>query len=346
MILPSLARCGPVLVAQKIVNELKDKVHFTVFYFDATVEVDMPVPSIQISFTKKINVREFDVVHCHMLRPDLYVWYHRLYKQIPVLSTLHQYIHESLNFTYGKLIASLFTPIWRRALSKMHAIACINQHMAKHYQSLGSKESVFEIYNGLEPYSAMPVKEHEQLAEIKRNFTLVGNVALLVKRKGLAQLVHSLVMNSKRFLVLVGEGPERLPLELLAQELGVADRMLITGFKENARDYLPYLDVFVMPSYSEGFGLALVEAVAANIPVVASNIESFKEMFDPKEICFFELDDTESLNQAIFQANTEKDHLIPLAYQKYMAKFTSKQMGDKYFSSYLNIHLTANEGLK
>lgn len=346
VILPSLARCGPVLVAQNIILALQQEVLFTVFYFDEILEVTMPVPCHKISFNTNLEVKQFDVIHSHMLRPDLYVWYHHLHKKIPVVSTLHQYIYESLSYTYGSFIASLFTPVWRRALSKMHRIACINQHMASYYSSLGAKGSVFEIYNGVEEIILNEVLEHQQLLEIKSRFNIVGNIALLVKRKGLDQLVHSLTLDTNRFLILVGEGPERKNLESLAQQLGVADRLIITGFKANARDYLPYMDVFVMPSHSEGFGLALVEAVAAQIPVVASRIPSFQEMFEPNEICFFELGSFDSLNNAIHRAQQEKLRLIQLAYHKYITQYTNKQMAMKYLACYQRLSNANNEELK
>jgi len=345
VILPSLARCGPVLVAHKIISSLLHQVDFFVFYFDPIVEVSMPVSCQQIKFTTSIDVSKFDLVHSHMLRPDLYVWFHRLPKKVPVISTLHQYIEESLTYSYGALIAKLFTPIWKMALKRMSIIACINQHMAVHYHKLLPQDAVFEIYNGLEAWESKQVEEHEALLLLKKRYTLVGNIALLIKRKGLEQLIRTLLLDEKLFLILVGEGEERNNLESLALQLGVNNRVKFMGFKENPRDYLPYFDVFVMPSHSEGFGLALVEAVAAKVPVVASQIGSFKEMFPENELCFFELNNIESLYQAILRSQQDKETFIQAAYSRYTASYTQLQMANKYLLAYQQLQLIANEGI-
>ena len=73
-ILPSLANKGPIIVARDIVNELskKDDIECKVFYFDDITELTFACPVKKISFISKINFEEFDIIHSHMLRPDLY----------------------------------------------------------------------------------------------------------------------------------------------------------------------------------------------------------------------------------------------------------------------------------
>ena len=77
-ILPSLKRVGPTIVAHSIVDSLKKSGHnIEVFYFDSIHELNFDVPTTQISFFKHIDIDRFDIIHTHMLRPDLYValWY-------------------------------------------------------------------------------------------------------------------------------------------------------------------------------------------------------------------------------------------------------------------------------
>ncbi|MEB3169439.1 MAG: glycosyltransferase [Synechococcaceae cyanobacterium] len=101
-------------------------------------------------------------------------------------------------------------------------------------------------------------------------------VARLVHQKGLDLLIRALAelrlqpANDWR-LVLVGDGPERQSLEELALREGLADRVRFEGFQSNPGSYLARASVFVLPSRHEGMPNALLEAMAAALPVVVSD---------------------------------------------------------------------------
>ena len=102
-----------------------------------------------------------------------------------------------------------------------------------------------------------------------------------------------------RFQILhCGDGKERQPLQELAQTLGVADRVLFVGRKPAGFRFLQLADIFVMPSYSEGFPLAMLEAASMQKAIVCSDIPVFREIFSEQEIVTFELDNTNSLRDA------------------------------------------------
>ena len=79
-------------------------------------------------------------------------------------------------------------------------------------------------------------------------------------------------------LLLVGDGPDRIPAEHLARELGVIEDIRFLGKQEPVEEILSIADVFLMPSGSETFGLAALEAMACNVPVVASDIGGLPEL--------------------------------------------------------------------
>ncbi|NLT07660.1 MAG: glycosyltransferase family 4 protein [Solirubrobacterales bacterium] len=107
--------------------------------------------------------------------------------------------------------------------------------------------------------------------------TVVGSLGRLTDQKDYAALVRVLPRLEGVTLALVGDGPQRPALERLAAELGVADRMLITGWVEDARRHLPALDVFALPSRWEGMPLVILEAMHAGVPVVATDVGSVAE---------------------------------------------------------------------
>jgi N-acetyl-alpha-D-glucosaminyl L-malate synthase BshA len=73
-------------------------------------------------------------------------------------------------------------------------------------------------------------------------------------------------------LVLVGDGPERAPVEALARERGLADAVAFAGPRPDVADDLPHADAFLLPSATESFGVAALEAMSAGVPVVAYRV--------------------------------------------------------------------------
>jgi glycosyltransferase involved in cell wall biosynthesis len=109
---------------------------------------------------------------------------------------------------------------------------------------------------------------------------IVGSVARLAPEKGLDTAVRALAALPKvrgftarePVLVVAGEGPERQELQQLAQALGVAECVHLLGHVEDVPRFLGALDAFVLPSRSEGQSIALLEAMAANLPIAASRV--------------------------------------------------------------------------
>lgn len=79
-------------------------------------------------------------------------------------------------------------------------------------------------------------------------------------------------------LLLVGDGPDRMPAEHLARELGIYNDIRFLGKQDAVEEVLSIADVFIIPSGSETFGLAALEAMACNVPVVASDIGGLPEL--------------------------------------------------------------------
>src|SRR6266852_6782237 len=84
-------------------------------------------------------------------------------------------------------------------------------------------------------------------------------------------------------LVIVGDGPEREPLEAAAASLGLSDRVVFTGQVNNVQVYFAAADVLVNPSHSEGSPYVLLEAMAAGLPIVATAVGGVPEMVENNE---------------------------------------------------------------
>lgn len=108
------------------------------------------------------------------------------------------------------------------------------------------------------------------------------SVGRLINLKGCLELVraYALAQLDNTELVFVGTGPLHASIEGLANELGVGDRIKLLGFSDNVRAYLRQAHVFVMHSRQEGMPIALLEAGAEGLPVIATPVGSIPSLLD------------------------------------------------------------------
>ncbi len=116
---------------------------------------------------------------------------------------------------------------------------------------------------------------------------LVGLGARLVWEKGLDDLLHAWRLVSAEVpearLVIAGDGPERAALEELTTGLGLASSVQFAGTMRDMPSLYRALDVFVLPSVSEGLPLALLEAMAAGLPIVATRVGGIPSVLEPAD---------------------------------------------------------------
>jgi glycosyltransferase involved in cell wall biosynthesis len=137
--------------------------------------------------------------------------------------------------------------------------------------------------------------------------------------------------------VIIGNGRELESLQRLAQKLRITERCRFCGFRSKPENYFRYFDLFVIPSRSEGFGLALIEAVQKKVPVICSDIEVFKELFSPDEVTFFKLDNKQSLIEALNVAIGAGNKKAVLAYTRYQNNYTGRLMAKCYSDLYQSV---------
>jgi N-acetyl-alpha-D-glucosaminyl L-malate synthase BshA len=106
----------------------------------------------------------------------------------------------------------------------------------------------------------------------------------------------------------VGDGPERVPTERRARDLGVYDDVRFLGKQDPIEEILSIADVFLMPSGSETFGLAALEAMACEVPVVATDVGGLPELIVHGETGFLcPLDDLQEFTERTRELLTDDD---------------------------------------
>jgi glycosyltransferase involved in cell wall biosynthesis len=119
---------------------------------------------------------------------------------------------------------------------------------------------------------------------IRPEVPVVITVGRLEEQKGIAYLLRAAVdvlreRTDSRFLI-VGDGPDRASLEALAASLGIAESVTFTGVRSDVPGLLKAADVFVLPSLWEGMPNALLEAMAAGLPCIATAVEGSQEVIE------------------------------------------------------------------
>lgn len=109
----------------------------------------------------------------------------------------------------------------------------------------------------------MPVKGHSYL---------LSAFSKLLQRSGYSNAEQNL------YLVLVGDGPEAEKLRQQAEDLSIAEYVVFTGYRKDVPDFLQMADLFVLPSLMEGMPIILLEAMAAGLPILASDVGGISEV--------------------------------------------------------------------
>jgi glycosyltransferase involved in cell wall biosynthesis len=167
---------------------------------------------------------------------------------------------------------------------------------------------------------------------------VILSVAELHERKGLKHLIKAMPAilegcKEGAKLVLVGTGPAQADLEELAVKEGIIDNVLFLGFKKDVPHLMAASDIFVLPSEKEAFGLVLLEAAIAGLPIVASNVGGIPEVIEdgvngilvPPAI-------SGRLAGAIleiFNNNFKRKGYIEEGYKRVKSRFSAKVMAEK-----------------
>lgn len=199
------------------------------------------------------------------------------------------------------------------------------------------------ISNGIntEQFQFDPVRRNDIRSKLKITDSelVIGNVGQLCETKNQSFLINVFTEllqkrpNSK--LLLVGDGPDRNTLEQLAEQKGIAERVIFVGNTNNVAGYLMTMDVFAFPSKHEALPFAVLEAQASGLPVIASN--NIPDTVKLSENVSFLPIDNDSISKwiaAITAAHCEKrDNGIEIVRKAgYDIETTVKQVEELYFS--------------
>lgn len=286
----------------------------------------------------------YDVIHTHGIWPEHYVlkhychrWKNREGRRTKLITTLHCYCFQDFFDLYGKMKGSLLGVLYLITKLPYDKVVCLSQNMMNYYRGYISQQKLTYAYNTRiidEPIPKLTVEEQNEIEHFKRHGTLIGMSCVLLYRKGIDVMLKAMTLLPEEFrLFIAGDGKERNTFEQMASELGVSHRVLFAGMKKDAYRYLPYYDIYALPSRSEGFPISLLEAAACGCKVVASRLPAVEECFTEEEIAKFEMPDERALANAILKANDDSQlgRKLHTAYQK---NYSPQRFYERYAEIY------------
>ena len=144
-----------------------------------------------------------------------------------------------------------------------------------------NERRVLTIYNYYPPPPPGTPGQVRRECGIPPGARVAGAVARLASQKRLERLVEAVALAPGLDCILAGDGPERPALAALARDRGVAERVHFLGQRDDVPDVLAALDVFVICSDREGMSNAMLEALAAGVPVVSTPVSGAQEALEP-----------------------------------------------------------------
>jgi len=247
-----------------------------------------------------VKIIRSSVVHTHGIQPDILLWLLKLiFRHIFWISTLH--CNPLIEFADRKPSAffRLITKIWVRSLGRANCVVFLNAFV-KNCLRLRNRAEI--VYNGLDVKVMKSRSSHDNIRVrlFANGRKVVGGYGVLRELKGFDQLISAAVHLPENIcIVIAGDGNLKQQYQDQVEMQGLRNRVLFLGHCADAHKLLPEFDLFVMPSRSEGFPLALVEALSYEKNIVLSNIPQFKELSRDLDFGIYRLDDIDSLCKEI-----------------------------------------------
>lgn len=223
-----------------------------------------------------------DIVHTHLLHADVFGIPAARSVGVPVVVTSR---HNDNAFRRAVPIRLTNQALWRMvnagiAISGALARFCVVVEGAP-------QEKIHTIYYGLE-YQAdanahrLARENFRRELDIGQDASLVGVVCRLVEQKGVTYGLQAFARVAPRYpdahLIIAGDGTLRAALEAEARALGCTDRIHFLGWRADVTPVLAALDILLMPSLWEGFGLVMLEAMAQRVPIIGSDVSAIPEV--------------------------------------------------------------------
>lgn len=231
-------------------------------------------------WTRMRITKSYDIIHAH--HPIAALVMKQLFPETPVILTLHSSFERELILN-GKIKENgpehrFLTSIYGELEVKVDKLLTVSESFRTYVSPyIKHAELIKVIPNGFDEKRFKPIAHENAVPQLI-------TVCRLVPAKGLDILLHAcaeLKKNGYPFVLhIIGDGPIREELEQLAVELDLYDDIIFYGYMLHPEEFMPFFDIFVLPSRAEAFGSVFAEAALCWLALVGTNVGGIAEQID------------------------------------------------------------------
>jgi glycosyltransferase involved in cell wall biosynthesis len=241
------------------------------------------------------RTKDVNIVHTHGYRSDLIGGHAGHAAGIPIVTTVH-------GFTGGGWKNRAYEALERLAFRRFDAVVAVSRPMADGLRAAGVPESKLRVVpNALAPHRAPLDRAAARRAlGLPDEVVIAGWVGRVSREKGVDAFVDAVAAleDCRMHAAILGDGPERMEEEDRSRALAPT-RFFWPGVVPDAPRYLAAFDMFVLSSRAEGMPMVLLEAMAAGVPIVTTNVGGIPDMLSPDEAILVPPDDPAALAAAM-----------------------------------------------
>ncbi len=259
------------------------------FYHEVSV-ADYPLfdyaPYESALASKLVDVVRFeklDILHVHYAIPHASAAF--MAKQILATYGIHIPVVTTLHGTDITLVGKDLTykPVVTFSINQSDGVTAVSHDLKEDtYKHFDIKNEIRVIPNFVDMNRfKLKAKDHFKKAIAPNNERIVvhtSNFRKVKRTKDVIAIFEKILKKVPAKLLMVGDGPERSICEQLCRDLHVCDHVRFLGKQDAVEEILSVADLFIMPSESESFGLAALEAMACKVPVITSNAGGLPEL--------------------------------------------------------------------
>ncbi len=299
------------------------------------------IPLVELDSKQKFNLLIKQIIEIVAKeKPGIVISYHSLDRKVGI-ALKRKYGKQIKNISYRQNMSES-APIIGAIIYNLYndyVLACSHGVAKSLIRSGIRKKKVKVIHNCIEVPDNLDSISGET---VRKKYPFDGKIVLGLstwfhkERKGFDILFKSFSVLDEKFVLLIVGIPEAMQAEVnqYAESFGIdRKRIFMPGYVDNIWEYYKAMDIFLLPSRSEGFSLALLEAAAAKLPIVASNIPGNDEFIeDGKNGLLFEIEKSVQFVEKIIKLVEDKslsNQLADNAHNKEMNNFLVKHLGER-----------------
>lgn len=239
-------------------------------------------PLTLVDFIKVIKEEKIDIMHLQAYGASTFGRVAGILTGVPTI--IHSHDDDTNYPWYQSIVDRLLSPFTDKAIAVSESV---KESTVKKRRI--PEDRVLVMHNGISidefkmPGADEIQKEKKRLG-ISLTSKVIGTVAKIRKEKGLGYLLQAapevLAAFPDTVFVIVGDGPLRGELESISRRLKIDQNLIFTGYHDDVSNILSIFDIKVLPSLTEGFGLAIVEAMAMAKPIIATNVGGISEILE------------------------------------------------------------------